>query len=84
MKKSELPELCYVEPIEIEYLGIVKRGEKGYYLTDFKKWPGAADEMNKKMGVTKPQAKAMLHGSLFGWHVPAANPSHPVNHLEDK
>ena len=29
--------------------------------------------MNRALGVTEAEAEAMLNGSMFGWHVPAAN-----------
>lgn len=32
------------------------------------------DELNAMEGVTPPQLSAMHAGSMFGWHVPAANP----------
>lgn len=32
-----------------------------------------ARAMNEQIGVTEAQAEAMLNGSIFGWHVPAAN-----------
>lgn len=71
-----LPDLCYVhiagEPIG-KHIGIVKRGEEGYYPA-----PGmtmeAADRKNEQMGVTHAQRDAMQAGSMFGWHVPGTNP----------
>lgn len=72
-----LPDACYVkmpytdaEGIEV---GIVKRGEKGYYKTPYS--GDEVDNMNEMLGVTKSQAAAMYAGSMFGWDVPAANPA---------
>ena len=51
----------------------------GYYLTDLA--TGNRDEnrelvkeLNEKAGLTPGQAEAMKAGSMFGWHVPAADP----------
>ena len=52
---------------------LIKRGEKGYYPQDSLKW-SYVDEFNETLGVTKAQAEAMAHGSLFGWDIPASNP----------
>ena len=53
---------------------------KGYFPSDWNQ-PNekahnreTADYANEKIGVTKAQEAAMLHGSMFGWGVPAANP----------
>lgn len=72
-----LPPLAYVWIPGAECLGIIKRGEDGYYATDIKTWgheSEAADEMNKRLGLTKAQAQAMHIGSMVGWHVPGAFP----------
>jgi len=29
--------------------------------------------MNSRLGVSADEAQRMLSGSMFGWHVPAAN-----------
>jgi len=72
-----LPALCYVHiPGRSvgQHIGIVKRGEEGYYPA-----PGmtmaAADRKNEIMGVTHAQREAMQAGSMFGWHVPGTNPA---------
>lgn len=72
---DNLPPICMTllnstgEPIAI------KLGETGY-------WPMHGydpDEFNKERGVTPAHVAAMEAGSLFGWHVPAANPEHASN-----
>lgn len=77
--RSSLPEQCYVYVQTENEIGIVKKGESGYYKTDFEggkpsERKALADEYNSKSGVTKAQAEAMKAGSMFGWHTPAADP----------
>lgn len=77
-EKPMLPEQCYAT-LHTGDLIIVKYGEKGYYNTDIENqgkdaMKELANEMNKKLGVTKAQASAMLAGSMYGWSCPAANP----------
>lgn len=71
-----LPDLCYVFVEGEDFgreIGIVKRGEQGYYPA-----PGmtreVADKKNATMKVSHAQREAMAIGSMFGWHVPGANP----------
>ena len=77
--RSALPDKCYnVLPSSDEII-IVRKGESGYYHTDKYGHDRAhaqaiADEYNAQLNVTKAQAVAMLAGSMFGWHVPAADP----------
>lgn len=77
--RSTLPDKCYnVLPTSDEII-IVRKGESGYYRTDKYGHDRAhaqaiADEYNAQLNVTKAQAAAMLAGSMFGWHVPAADP----------
>lgn len=56
---------------------LIKRGERGYW--PFKggiyKGHAQAAELNKEIGVTPAQQKAMECGSLFGWEAPAADPA---------
>ncbi len=58
-------------------LAAIKRGRFGYSSLA-RKYPNATEDqarrMNADLGVTEAQAKAMLAGSMFGWHVPAADP----------
>lgn len=74
-----LPEMCYSVLESTGALIVIHRGEQGYYPaagsvegSAMNRW--IADMRNKDLGVTKAQESAMSVGSLFGWHVPAANP----------
>ena len=77
--RSSLPEKCYSTLLDTGAIVILKRGETGYFKTDI---PYASkeearqivDEQNGKLGVTKAQAAAMQTGSMFGFHVPGADP----------
>jgi len=71
-----LPEFCYARhDITGEWV-IIKRGEMGYFPTDWgKASQEAIDYKNQQMGITKAQAEAMLLGSMVGWDVPRANPA---------
>lgn len=52
---------------------LIKRGESGYYPQDSLK-NGNVDELNETLEVSKAQAEAMFHASMFGWDIPASNP----------
>jgi len=52
---------------------LIRRGQKGYF-PPTGKWfhenKVTADEFNDEKGITKPQAEAMLIGSMFGFNAP--------------
>ena len=78
---DKLPELCFTLLPGTGQLICVKRGESGYYPSNWST-PDAqenrriADEQNRKLGVTPAQEKAMKIGSMCGWDVPGADPDH--------
>lgn len=77
--RSSLPKQCYIYLPTTKEIGIVKKGENGYYRTDLVNGESVAmrelvDSMNSKLGVSKAQAEALKSGSMFGWKVPAADP----------
>lgn len=82
--KDLLPELSYVFVEDAEpgkRIGIIKRGESGYHLTDYDRANRTnqdasqiVDNLNGRMKVSKAQAAAMYAGSLFSWNIPAADP----------
>lgn len=84
--KNTKPELCYVMvpgAAPGKRIGIIKRGERGYYAADADSVTASAeivrevvDDLNARLGVDKIEARAMLCGSMFGWDVPAANSDH--------
>ena len=76
---SSLPEHCYIYLPTTREIGIVKKGESGYYRSDLTPVYGEdgkqfVEELNQKGGITKAQEAAMLAGSMFGWQTPAADP----------
>lgn len=82
---TKLPDLCYGVLNTTHEIIVIKKGESGYYRTDYPaaKTRDAAeewcDELNEKMDITKAQRKAMECGSMFGWDVPGADPDCYIN-----
>lgn len=80
-----LPELCFSTLLTTGDLICIKRGETGYYPSDWdtgdkERNVELADELNEQLGVTMWQRKAMEVGSMCGWDVPGAD---PAKYLED-
>lgn len=77
--RSSLPEQCYVFVQTENCVGIVRKGESGFYRTDIQggkpsETNALVNDMNEKLGLTKDQKEAMKAGSMFGWDTPAADP----------
>lgn len=74
-----LPELCFTTLPGSGALVCLKRGESGYYPSDWDtgdrvKNRELADYNNHRLGVTPEQRKAMECGSMHGWNIPGADP----------
>lgn len=77
--RNELPETCFITLPGTGDLIILKRGETGYYRSEWEtgdreKNQEIADYHNRKRGITPAQVEAMLVGSMFGFDVPGAKP----------
>lgn len=75
-----LPELCFSVHPSTGDLICIRRGERGYYPSDWSTGIQAhnqelADYNNEHLGVTKAQRLAMECGSMIGWDNPGADPA---------
>ena len=82
--RSSLPDKCFSNLESTGEMIVITKGEKGYTPTGIypqdaspRKGVAAANEAN---GVTKAQEAAMVAGSMFGWHVPGADPKNYDEH----
>ncbi len=80
-----LPEICFSTLLTTGSLICIKRGETGYYPSDWdtgdkERNVKLADELNEQLGVTMWQRKAMEVGSMCGWDVPGADPTQYESH----
>lgn len=84
-----LPEMCYSVLPSTGELIFIKRGESGYYPTDsnvknFESNKNMANYLNEQMKVSAAQRTAMEIGSMYGWHVPGADPkAHEAVHAPE-
>lgn len=74
-----LPEMCFSLLPGSGQLICIKRGESGYYPSDWSTDDAhenrrIADEQNARLGISPAQEEAMKIGSLCGWDVPGADP----------
>ena len=76
---NKLPETCLSVLSGSGELIVIKRGESGYYHSDWNtsdpvKNREIADLHNQKRSITHAQEQAMVVGSMAGWDVPGADP----------
>lgn len=79
MRRNELPDFCLSTLPSSGQLIILKRGERGYYASDWdtgkrEENQNIAQEHNRQRGIADIQEAAMVAGSMFGWNLPGADP----------
>ena len=77
--RNDLPENCLATLTSTGELIVIQRGEKGYRRSewdtgDSRENQKIADHYNQKCGINPAQIEAMQIGSMYGFHVPGANP----------
>ena len=82
--RSSLPDKCFSYLESTGEMIVITKGEKGYtptgiYPQDTSPKEGVA-AVNGANGVTRAQEAAMVAGSMFGWHVPGADPKNYDEH----
>lgn len=83
---EELPELCFSVLDSTGELICIRRGERGYVLSDWNtndpEWnQQLANDHNEKLGVTFAERRAMEISSMRGWNIPSADPAdHQMDH----
>ena len=78
--RASLPDKCYGYLRSTGDIVIIRRGIDGYFPTDMRisdieSAKSIVREYNEAMEVSKAQEQAMMAGSMFGWHVPGADPT---------
>jgi len=79
-QNERLPAFCMSTLPSNGALIVIKHKESGYRVADISSQDSAenkylAEYINKLLDVTPAQEAAMVAGSVFGWNVPAANPT---------
>ena len=87
--KGGLPDICLTTLPSTGALICIKRGEMGYSASDWEtgnpeKNRQLADYYNRKRGITRAQAEAMLCGSMCGWDCPGADPKMYEKRLQEQ
>lgn len=79
-----LPEFCYAYIDDLNQIALIQRGVDGYrvpinipdnLLQDASLARAWIDKQNSGLKVSPAQREAMVSGSMFGWHLPLADPA---------
>lgn len=76
---AKLPDLCYSTLPSTGEKILIKKGERGYIPCHIT-YTETVEQLNADLGVSKAEQKAMEVGSMFGFHVPGADPDNYNEH----
>lgn len=71
---KKLPPMCATRNAATGEPIIIKRGVMGYYHSPYLRTNEDIKKFNDELRVTDAMREAMECGSMFGWHVPGADP----------
>jgi hypothetical protein len=75
LERRGLPAYCYALHPSTGEVTMIRRGQMGYHVFPDDGTGLTVDDLNRAIDVSPAQREAMIAGSIFGFHVPGADPA---------